>query len=558
MLLAGIIYTTSSGFLAVYGKVNDPDSASQQSILNNSQTNVFGNNSNVKNNIPLDQVDSKFEETNSTDSDGNGNTSATETQQQGISVKGDDSQSSKSRDLSVQAANDEDGNNNSNIEVGSNASVTEEDKNTRTNENSKNQLSGITVPQNESKTSETKSEGEQAQVQGQEQNIEKGSNASVTEEQGNKTSNVQNVVPNNETISQNNTSILPSEETTSTNVPQVDLLADNTTSDEPLPPDTELNANTSALSGTSNATSPIEVGSDTLGQITSPEDILGNQTSEEIDTAASEIAGSANVNSTTENNDVSNIQNVINTIALSSGQSGGDAKQAASQISKEIAADPKGEVAKSIQTLAGEYSKGNSDEINIAAKQIGSLIAKGDNIKQILVQITNKVVNNIKNIRTSIENYDKVIVHPKTSSVYKGDIDQTINLFTKSKQLVDVPQVHIKFDDNERNLVLRVLTTNNYRYDMPFSKYNGAFTLDDNEFRVKIVSGDGSTKAASVAKIYKSGKVGDRIFLDKDIRNGRVFFSLDGIDDGKYLVEVYVKLSNGYIGTFARGSVSIR
>ena len=109
--------------------------------------------------------------------------------------------------------------------------------------------------------------------------------------------------------------------------------------------------------------------------------------------------------------------------------------------------------------------------------------------------------------------------------MYKGDIDQTINLFKNSKQRVDVPQEHIKFDDHERNLVLRVLTTNNYRYDMPFSKYNGAFTLDDNEFRVKIVSGDGFTKAASVAKIFKSGKVGDRNFLDKDIRNGKVYFS---------------------------------
>ena len=357
--------------------------------------------------------------------------------------------------------------------------------------------------------------------------------------------------------SQDNGNTLANTET-SPNVPQVDLLSDNTTEDQPLPADTESSENMSGLAGTSNASLPTEVGSDTLGQITSPEDILGNQTSEEIDTAASEIAGLANVNSTTENNDISNIQSVINTIALSSGQSGGNAKLAAGQISKEIAANPKGEVAKAIQSLAGEYSKGNSDEINIAAKQIGTLIAKGDNIQQTLVQVTNKVVNNIKNIKTSIENYDKIIVHPKTSSVYKGDIDQTIKLFKNSKQRVDVPQVHIKFGDHERNLVLRVLTTNNYRYDMPFSKYNGAFTLNDDEFRVKIVSGDGSTKAASVAKIFKSGKVGDRNFLDKDIRNGKVYFSLDGIDDGKYLLEVYVKLSNGYIGTFARGSVSIR
>jgi hypothetical protein len=93
---------------------------------------------------------------------------------------------------------------------------------------------------------------------------------------------------------------------------------------------------------------------------------------------------------------------------------------------------------------------------------------------------------------------------------------------------------------------------------MPFSKYNGAFKLDDDEFRVKVLSGDGSVQSASVAKMFKSGKIGDREFLDKDVRNGKVFFSLDDVNDGKYLLEVYVKLSNGSIGTFARGSVSIR
>jgi hypothetical protein len=58
--------------------------------------------------------------------------------------------------------------------------------------------------------------------------------------------------------------------------------------------------------------------------------------------------------------------------------------------------------------------------------------------------------------------------------------------------------------------------------------------------------------------MFKSGKIGDREFLDKDVRNGKVFFSLDDVNDGKYLLEVYVKLSNGSIATFARGSVSIR
>ena len=525
--------------------------ASMQSIVGNNQTNALDNVTN-ENALPPVQGETESEDNSATNLDEN-TPQTTDTQQSDTSDKEDTSQSSNSQDSSDGTATDE--NKNTDTEDSSNtSSATDEDKNTTTDGNSSNQLSGITLPQNESDTSETP----ESKSKGQQQNTEDSSNTSATGgEKVNETSNVQPLGQKNETSSQDNGNTVANAET-SPNVPQVDLLGDNTTEDEPLPADTESSENMSGLAGTSNASLPTEVGSDTLGQITSPEDILGNQTSEEIDTAASEIAGLANINSTTENNDISNIQSVINTIALSSGQSGGNAKQAAGQISKEIAANPKGEVAKAIQSLAGEYSKGNSDEINIAAKQIGTLIAKGDNIKQTLVQVTNNVVNNIKNIKNSIENYDKIIVHPKTSSVYKGDIDQTINLFKNSKQRVDVPQVHIKFGDHERNLVLRVLTTNNYRYDMPFSKYNGAFTLNDDEFRVKIVSGDGFTKAASVAKIYKSGKVGDRNFLDKDIRNGKVYFSLDDIDDGKYLLEVYVKLSNGYIGTFARGSVSIR
>jgi hypothetical protein len=93
---------------------------------------------------------------------------------------------------------------------------------------------------------------------------------------------------------------------------------------------------------------------------------------------------------------------------------------------------------------------------------------------------------------------------------------------------------------------------------MPFSKLNGALTINDNEFKAKILSGDGSIKAASVAPMFKSGRIGDRDFLDKDVNNGKVFFSLKGVDSGRYLLEVYVKLSNGAIGTYARGSISIK
>ena len=53
------------------------------------------------------------------------------------------------------------------------------------------------------------------------------------------------------------------------------------------------------------------------------------------------------------------------------------------------------------------------------------------------------------------------------------------------------------------------------------------------------------------------GKVGDKEFLDKDRRNGNVYFNTDEIDSGKYLLEVYIKLSDSSVGTWARGSVII-
>jgi hypothetical protein len=338
----------------------------------------------------------------------------------------------------------------------------------------------------------------------------------------------------------------------------VDILSTNAnaSTDEALPPEQPTTNNATTTNATSSETA--ETTSDTLDQTTPPEDTLGAQVSNQTDKAAAAAAGVSASNSKVENNQVSNIQNVINNIAISAAQSGGNSQNIAQQISNDIIANPKGPVANSIKQLANEFSQGNADEVNIAADQIGSLVAKGNNIQQTLVQVTNNVINNIKNIKATENNYDKVIISPSYTTQQKSDITQTLNTIKKGKQEVDVPRIHIKFHTHERNLVLRVLTTNNYKYDMPFSKFNGAFTLDDNEFRVKILSGDGSIKAASVAPMFKSGKIGDRDFLDKDVNNGKVFFSLKGVDSGKYLLEVYVKLSNGAIGTFARGSVSIK
>ena len=331
----------------------------------------------------------------------------------------------------------------------------------------------------------------------------------------------------------------------------------NSSADQALPAEQQSASNITSANITA-TTAATETTADTLDQTTSPEDTLGAQISNQTESAASAVAGLSTSNSKVENNQITNIQNVINNIAISSAQSGANSQNVAQQISKEVIANPKGQVANSIKQLANEFVRGNPDEVNIAAKQIGSLIAKGNNIQQTLVQVTNKVVNNIKNIKATENNFNEVIIRPSITTQQKTEITQTVDVIKKAKEEVDVPRIHIKFDSHERNLVLRILSTNNFRYEMPFSKFNGAFTLDDNQFRVKVLSGDGSVKAASVAPMFKSGKVGERNFLDKDVNNGKVFFSLKDIQSGRYLLEVYVKLSNGAIGTFARGSVSIR
>jgi hypothetical protein len=355
----------------------------------------------------------------------------------------------------------------------------------------------------------------------------------------------------NNTTSSNALSVAPNVD--------VDIINPNNDSsaDQALPAEQQDANNITSANGAS-AISPTETSADTLDQTTSPEDTLGGSVSNQIDSAALALAGVSLSSSKVENNQISNIQNVISNIAISAAENGANSQNVAQQISKEVIANPKGQIANSVKQLANEFVRGNPDEANIAANQIGYLIAKGNNIKQTLVKVTNNVVNNIKNIKATENNYDKVIIRSSITTQKKTEIKQTVDVIKKAKQEVDVPRIHIKFDSHERNLVLRILSANNFRYQMPFSKFNVAFTLDENEFRVKILSGDGSVKAASVAPMFESGKVGDRDFLDKDVKNGKVFFSLKDIKSGRYLLEVYIKLSNGAIGTFARGSVSIK
>ena len=279
-----------------------------------------------------------------------------------------------------------------------------------------------------------------------------------------------------------------------------------------------------------------------------------------IDQVATQIANSSAEAQTTEDSEeagASTIEQTIEQIALQTAQVGGNANQIINQIAQQVASNPTGPIAQAIQQLAKQYAEGNTDEVQQAAKQIGTQIAKGQNIQQTLVQISNQVINNINNINTKINNYNNVKIH-STSPTQTKVIQETVNTLKAEKPLVKVPRIHIEFDNNkERNLVLRVLNTLDAKYDMPFSKYNGPFILNDNEFKVKLI-GKGNILSAAVSEMKNNGDIGPREFLDKDVRNGKVFFGLDEVKKGKYLLDVYIKLSNGSIGTFARGSITIR
>ena len=291
--------------------------------------------------------------------------------------------------------------------------------------------------------------------------------------------------------------------------------------------------------------------------LTQAQQALTPDIDQKLETAAAATVGVTNATSAIENEQITNVQQVINNIAFAGSQSGGDNNAIVNQMSQLVASNPNSPVAVAIKKLAQEYSNGNIDEIDIATQQIGTQIAQGKNIEQTLVQVTNNIVNNIKNIKASVDNFDKIIVHPKTLDADKKIITETITIIKKSKTTVDVPRIHIKFDDDEKNLVLRVLNTNDAKYEMPFSKTKGGFGLDADEFRVKVIAGKGKIQAASMAKMLGDGKVGDKEFLDKEKRSGKVYFNLDEIEAGKYLLEIYMKLSDNSIGTWARGSVTV-
>ena len=92
---------------------------------------------------------------------------------------------------------------------------------------------------------------------------------------------------------------------------------------------------------------------------------------------ASAVAGLSSSNSKVENNQITNIQNVISNIAISAAQSGANSQKVAQQISKEVIANPKGQVANSIKQLANEFVRGNPDEVDIGSKPNRKLDCKG-------------------------------------------------------------------------------------------------------------------------------------------------------------------------------------
>src|SRR5215212_8678162 len=281
---------------------------------------------------------------------------------------------------------------------------------------------------------------------------------------------------------------------------------------------------------------------------------------QQIDQVATQIANSSTEAQSTGDSEeagASTIEQTIQQIALQTAQVGGNADQTITQLAQLVSNNPNGPVAQAIQQLAKQYAQGNTDEVRQATTQIGTQIAKGQNIQQTLVQVTNQIINNINNINTNINNYNNVKIH-STSPTQTKVIQETVNTLKAEKPLVKVPRIHIEFGNHkERNLVLRVLNTQDAKYNMPFSKYDGAFVLNDNEFKVKLI-GIGKILSAAISEMKNNGDIGPREFLQKDVHNGKVFFNLDDVKKGKYLLDVYIRLTDGSIGTFARGSITIR
>jgi len=213
-----------------------------------------------------------------------------------------------------------------------------------------------------------------------------------------------------------------------------ELLDENVTTDTEMTPpsdnasellaEDEVDDSSQAEQGLTPETQPSDNASELLAEdevdgSSQAEQGLTPEISQKLETAAASTVGVTNATGGVENEQITNVQQVINNIAFAGVQGGGDINVIVNQISQLVMNNPNGTVAVAMKKLAQEYSNGNIDEIDIATQQIGTQIAQGTNIEQTLVRVTNNVINNINNIKITIDNYDKIIVHPKTLDVDK-------------------------------------------------------------------------------------------------------------------------------------------
>ncbi|MGE0242682.1 MAG: hypothetical protein AB7F53_01355, partial [Nitrososphaeraceae archaeon] len=127
---------------------------------------------------------------------------------------------------------------------------------------------------------------------------------------------------------------------------------------------------------------------------------FGSNIDQKITQTATQIAESA------ENlgaEDSSDVQQVINQIAQQAASGGGNVDQVINQIASQIAKDPNSDLSKSLGNLAGLYGSGNNNQVNQAIQQIGSQIAVGNDITQILIQVSNQITNNYFNNKVKID-----------------------------------------------------------------------------------------------------------------------------------------------------------
>ena len=166
-----------------------------------------------------------------------------------------------------------------------------------------------------------------------------------------------------------------------------------------------------------------------IGQETEQQEEFNSDIEQKISQTATQIAKSTEDQGSEESSDVQQVIKQIATQASTDNNNNDDddVNQVVDQISTQIANNPKSDLAKSLDNLAGLYESGNKDHVNQAIQQIGTQLAIGDNINQNTIQnivqkayqVTNNYFKNkIKvNIDDDDDNDDVKII----KKVYKRD-----------------------------------------------------------------------------------------------------------------------------------------